>query len=76
MTRDLISGAHPACRPEDFTVVEDTATGSVVSSAYLIEQRFFYGGVELCAGLPELVGTYPDYRRRGLVGEQMAVLHA
>jgi GNAT superfamily N-acetyltransferase len=76
MTRDLISGDHPACRPEDFTVVEDVSKGSVVSSACLIEQRFFYGGVELGAGLPELVGTHPDYRRRGLVREQMAVLHA
>jgi len=76
MTRDLMSGQHPACRPEDFTVVEDTASGSVVSSACLIEQRFSYGGVEVRAGLPELVGTHPDYRRRALVGEQMAVLHA
>jgi hypothetical protein len=46
-------------------VVEDTATGSVVSSACLIEERFSYGGVGLLAGLPELVGTHPDYRRRG-----------
>jgi GNAT superfamily N-acetyltransferase len=76
MTRDLISGDHPACGPGDFTVVEDTGTGSVVSSACLIEQRFSYGGVGLRGGLPELVGTHPDYRRRGLVGEQMAVLHA
>jgi len=76
MTRDLISGDHPACRPEDFTVVEDTGTGSVVSSACLIEQHFFYGGVKLRAGLTELVGTHPYYRRRGLVREQMAVLHA
>ena len=76
MTRDLMSGGHPACRPEDFTVVEDTGTGSVVSSACLIEQRFSYGGVELRAGLPELIGTHPNYRRRGLVREQMAVLHA
>ena len=76
MTRDLMSGDHPACRPEDFTVVEDTATGCVISSACLIEQRFSYGGVELRAGLPELVGTHPDYRRRGLVREQMVVLHA
>jgi hypothetical protein len=75
MTRDLISGQHPACRPEDFTVVEDTARGSLVSSACLIEQRFSYGGVGVRAGLPELVGTHPDYRRRALVGERMAVLH-
>ena len=26
-------------------------------------------------GLPELVGTHPDYRRRGLVREQFEVLH-
>jgi len=76
MTRDLISGDHPACGPGDFTVVEDTGTGSVVSSACLIEQHFSYGGVEVRAGLPELVGTHPDYRGRGLVREQMAVLHA
>ena len=76
MTRDLLSGDHPACGPGDFTVVEDIATGSVISSACLIEQRFYYGGVELRAGLPEMVGTHPDYRRRGLVREQMEVLHA
>ena len=76
MTRDLMSGGHPACVPEDFTMVEDASTGTVISSACLIEQRFTYGGVELRAGLPELVGTHPDYRRRGLVREQMAVLHA
>src|SRR5919112_1168931 len=76
MTRDLLSREHPACRPEDFTVVEDTATGSVVSSACLIEQRFSYAGVGLRAGLPELVGTHPDYRRRGLIKAQMDVLHA
>ena len=31
--------------------------------------------MELDAGLPELVGTHPDYRRRGLVREQFEVLH-
>jgi hypothetical protein len=31
--------------------------------------------VEFDAGLPELVGTHPDYRRRGLVREQFEVLH-
>ena len=31
MTRELMSGDHPACGPRDFTVVEDTGTGSVVS---------------------------------------------
>ena len=57
-------------------MAEDTATGSVVSSACLIEQRLFYGGVELHAGLPELVGTHPDYPRLALMRKQIAVLHA
>jgi GNAT superfamily N-acetyltransferase len=74
-TRDLMSGEHPTCDASDFTVIEDTKTGSVVSSACLIGQRFSYEGVEFDAGLPELVGTHPDYRRRGLIREQFEVLH-
>jgi hypothetical protein len=74
-TRDLMSGEHPTCDASDFTVVEDTRTGSIVSSACLIPQRFSYQGVEFDAGLPELVGTHPDYRRRGLVRDQFEVLH-
>ena len=30
--------------------------------------------MELAAGLPELVGTHPDYRRGGLVKEEFGVL--
>ena len=74
-TRDLMSGNHPTCDASDFTVIEDTTTGSIVSSACLIGQRFSYEGVEFDAGLPELVGTHPDYRRRGLVREQFEILH-
>jgi Acetyltransferase (GNAT) domain len=74
-TRDLMIGDHPTCDASDFTVIEDTTTGSIVSSACLIGQRFSYEDVELDAGLPELVGTHPDYRRRGLVREQFRVLH-
>jgi sirohydrochlorin ferrochelatase len=73
--RDLMSGDHPTCDASDFTVVEDTKTGSIVSSTCLIGQRFSYEGVEFDAGLPELVGTHPDYRRRGLIREQFEVLH-
>ncbi len=70
-----MSGDHPTCDASDFTLVEDTSTGSVVSSTCLIPQRFSYEGLEFDAGLPELVGTHPDYRRRGLVREQFEVLH-
>jgi hypothetical protein len=74
-TRDLMSGNHPTCDASDFTLIEDTTTGSIVSSTCLIGQRFSYEGVEFDAGLPELVGTHPDYRRRGLVREQFKILH-
>jgi hypothetical protein len=74
-TRDLMTGDHPTCDGSDFTVIEDTTTGPIVSSTCLIGQRFSYEEVELDAGLPELVGTHPDYRRRGLVREQFEILH-
>jgi GNAT superfamily N-acetyltransferase len=75
LTRDLMSGDHPTCDASDFILVEDTTTGSVVSSTCLIPQRFSYEGIGFDAGLPELVGTHPDYRRRGLIREQFEVLH-
>ncbi len=74
-TRDLMSGDHPTCDASDFILVEDTSTGSVVSSTCLIPQRFSYEGLAFDAGLPELFGTHPDYRRRGLIREQFEVLH-
>jgi hypothetical protein len=74
-TRDLMGGNHPTCDATDFTVIEDTTAGSIVSSTCLIGQKFSYEGEEFDAGLPELVGTHPDYRRRGLVREQFGVLH-
>jgi GNAT superfamily N-acetyltransferase len=74
-TRDLLSGMHPTFPPEDFTVVEETASGRIVSSLCLISQRWIYGGVELGVGRPELVATLPEYRRRGLIRRQMDVVH-
>jgi hypothetical protein len=73
--RDLMSGAHPTFRPQDFTIVQDTNTGEIVSSLCLIPQRWSYEGVEFGVGLPELVGTKSKYRRRGLVRAQFEVVH-
>ncbi|MBI3734022.1 MAG: GNAT family N-acetyltransferase [Chloroflexi bacterium] len=73
--RDLMSGAHPTFRPGDFTVVEDPRTGTIASALCLISQRWSYGGVEFGVGQPELVGTLPEYRRRGLVRAQFEVVH-
>ena len=74
--RDLMSGKHPTCKASDFTVVEDTQTGKIVSSACLISQIWTYGGIPFKLGHPELVATEPEYRRRGLVRKQFEVIHA
>ncbi|MBE2223580.1 MAG: GNAT family N-acetyltransferase [Anaerolineae bacterium] len=75
--RDLMNGRHPTTKPSDFTVVVDeNAGGKIVSSLNLISQRWAYDGIEFPVGRPELVGTDPDYRRRGLVRLQMEAVHA
>jgi len=73
--RDLMSGKHPTFQPEDFTIVEDSSTGRIVSSLNLISQRWRYDGIEFGVGRPELVGTLPEYRKRGLVRAQFDVIH-
>jgi GNAT superfamily N-acetyltransferase len=74
-TRDLMGGGHPTCGPDDFTVVEATRSGQIVSSLNVIGQTWSYGGIPFGVGRIELVGTLPEYRRRGLVRRQMAVAH-
>ena len=72
---DLLSGRHPNVSYDDFTVVEDTATGRIASFIGLVSQTWNYGGVFLGCGQPEAIVTHPDYRRHGLVKRQMEVIH-
>lgn len=74
-TRDLISRPHPTLQPEDFTIVEEAATGKIVSSLSLIPQIWTYEGIEFGVGRPELVGTDPNYRGKGLVRIQFDEVH-
>ena len=74
--RDLMTLPHPTFRPDDFTIVEDTRTGAIVSSMNLISQTWSYGGIPFGVGRPELVGTLPEYRNRGLIRKQFDVVHA
>jgi hypothetical protein len=74
-TRDLVERPHPTFNVGDFTLVEDTKTGAIVSSMNLISQVWSYAGVEFKVGRPELVGTEPTYRERGLVRAQFEVIH-
>ena len=73
--RDVASGRHPALDAGDFTIVEDANTGEIASSLCLISQTWSYDGVEFGVGQPEMVGTRPQYRRRGLVRAQFEVVH-
>ena len=74
--RDLMLGDHPTCKASDFTVVEDTKTGKIVSSMCLISQTWTYSGIPFKFGQPEFVATESEYRRRGLVRKQFEVIHA
>jgi hypothetical protein len=72
---DLMSGRHPTVSAADFVVVEDTPAGRIVSSACLIPQVWSYADIPFGVGRPELVGTDPAYRRRGLVRAIFGALH-
>jgi hypothetical protein len=76
-TEDLMRGNHPTTSARDFTVVVDeNADDKIVSSMNLISQVWLYAGIPIGVGRPELVATAPEYRRRGLVREQFAAIHA
>jgi len=74
-TRDLLTRSHPTLNPDDFTIVEDVSTGRIVSSMNLIPQTWSYEGIEFGVGRPELVGTAPEFRNRGLVRLQFEEVH-
>lgn len=75
-TRDMMRGDHPAMGAGDFLLVEETRTGAIVSSLCLISQTWSYAGIPFGLGMPELVGTAPDFRRRGLVRALLDAAHA
>ncbi|MHB8646769.1 MAG: GNAT family N-acetyltransferase [Thermomicrobiales bacterium] len=74
-TRDMMRGDHPTTGAGDFLIVEDTHSGAIVSSLCSIAQRWSYSGIPFTVGRLEMVGTHPDYRRRGLVRAQFEVVH-
>lgn len=74
-TSDLLRGDHPTMGADEFTIVEDAATGKIVSSMNLIPQVWRYEGIPFGVGRPELVGTDPAYRNRGLVRAQFELVH-
>jgi hypothetical protein len=73
--RDMCNGNHPTFGPGDFTMVEESATGRLVSSLCLIDQTWSYEGIPFQVGRPELVSTIEEYRNRGLVRRQFDLIH-
>ncbi len=74
-TRDLLTRPHPTFKPDDFLIVEETATQRIVSSINHISQTWSYEGIPFKVGRPELVGTLPEFRNKRLIAEQFAVAH-
>ena len=74
-TRDLVGRPHPTFKADDCTLVVEESTGKIISSMNLISQTWSYEGISFKVGRPELVGTLPDYRNRGLVRLQFAEVH-
>lgn len=75
-TRDMVSGEHPRIRASDFVIVQDTKADRIAATLNLCSHRARYGRVEFELGQPEIVGTHPDYRRRGLVRRMLDQVHA
>jgi hypothetical protein len=73
--RQLMDGSHPICRARDFLLVHDTRSDQVVSSLGLLSHTLAYDGIPVPTGMPELVGTHPDYRHRRLIARQFAEVH-
>jgi hypothetical protein len=74
-TRDLLTRPHPTFHADDFTIVAEAASGKIISSMNLISQAWAYEGIPFKVGRPELVGTLPEYRKRGLVRLQFEEIH-
>jgi len=72
---ELATMPHPTFRVSDFTLVEEPRTHKIISSLCLIPQTWTYAGIPFGVGRPELVGTLPEYRRKGLVRAQFDVVH-
>lgn len=73
--RDLAGGRHPLTGLDRGVFVEDTRTGSVVASMWLIPQVWRLDGIPFAVGRPEQVVTHPDYRKRGLIRALFGAFH-
>jgi hypothetical protein len=74
--RELLTGTHPGARSGRGFVVEDTGTGTIASAVLCLSHTWSYGGIRFPICQVAIVGTGPQYRRRGLVRAQFEAVHA
>ncbi len=73
--RDLLTKPHPTLSLDDVIIVEDTGKSRIASSCIYFTQQWTYEGVPFDIGRPEIVGTSPEYRNRGLIRRQFNLMH-
>ena len=75
--RAMMNGDHPLMGPNDFGVIEDTSKQGkpVVACTCLWKHTWTYEGIPFTVGRPEMVGTDPAYRHRGLVRALFELVH-
>ena len=73
--KDLFIADHPTVTLGDILIVEDPKTNTIASTCTLIPQTWRYEDIEIPVGRPEIVGTNPNYRNRGLIRDQFELLH-
>jgi hypothetical protein len=73
--RDLMERPHPTMRVSDVLVVQDRASGAIVSTLNVIPQTWTYAGIPLGVSRMELVATHPAYEGRGLIRRQVDAYH-
>jgi predicted N-acetyltransferase YhbS len=65
---------YPHFSLDDNFVVVDTKDERVVAYLCLMQRTFVLEGVKIPVGQPDIVGTHPDYRNKGLVRHLNAAL--
>jgi hypothetical protein len=78
VARVLMNSGFPYMGAGDFAVVVDTSRpeSPVVAYTCLWRLQWSFGGIPITVGQPEMVGTDPAYRNRGLVRALFAMVHA
>ena len=72
LTRDLMNGHATTTLDDIFVVVDPAQDDRIASATLLIPQTWRYEDIPLKVGRPEMVGTLPPYRGRGVSTDQVA----